>query len=190
MRDSIIYLGVFLMVVCVASATSLAMTHRVTNPLILQHQEATRAAAMAQVLPEADDFEDATEDFSDLLDDPDFADIVEVNVGLRQGDPVGNVITVAPTGYVDEIVTMVGISDGTITGVSILRQIETPGLGARVVEEDFKSQFLGLSSTDTVALKNDGGQIDALAGATESSRAVADGVDQATRLYERIRKER
>ena len=72
---------------------------------------------------------------------------------------------------------MVGIdSDGKVTGISVISaSSETPGLGARSTEPEFQAQFADQVGTE-VAVAKDGGSIDALTGATITSRAVSEGV--------------
>ena len=73
---------------------------------------------------------------------------------------------------------MVGLDSGFgIKGVSILSQTETPGLGSMITESLFTDQFKELSASD-IALKTDGGKIDAVTGATISSRAVVNAVKE------------
>jgi len=52
---------------------------------------------------------------------------------------------------------------------------ETPGLGSKIAEEDFRSQFVGLT-VDEIALSSEGGRVDAITGATQSSTALTNGV--------------
>jgi len=79
-------------------------------------------------------------------------------------------------GYGGSINILVGLeNETTIKGISIISQSETPGLGARIGGSSFVGEFTGLS-IDDVALKQDGGQIDAITGATISSGAVVDAV--------------
>ncbi len=189
-RTNLIYLGIFLGVVCLASATSLAVTHGVAEPLINEHKERQRAAALTRVLPEADRFEHVTGEYSEYLIEGEFTDVDEINLGYRGEEPVGYVFRTSPAGYADEIVMMIGVSGDEITGMSVLQQRETPGLGARVTEESFQRQFAGLPARQRIATVDDGGQIDVLAGATESTLAVIDGAEQARQLYKRIREER
>ena len=66
---------------------------------------------------------------------------------------------------------------GAVTGVSIVSMSETSGLGANARRESFRSQFSGKSGS--VALKKQGGEIDALTGATVTSTAVTRGVNAA-----------
>ena len=68
----------------------------------------------------------------------------------------------------------------TLRGISIIRHSETPGLGAKITENEYLDQYIGLD-IDDVELKYDGGQIDAITGATISSEAVADAVVQVLR---------
>jgi len=98
------------------------------------------------------------------------------------------VFAVSPYGYSSEIVTLVGISnDGMIVGVKILRQAETPGLGAKVEAAGWAEQFSGLPSDQPLAVDKDGGSIDAIAGATISPRAVTRGVEQARLLFQEMK---
>ncbi len=73
---------------------------------------------------------------------------------------------------------VVGIAaDGAVSGVSIISMSETSGLGANAAKEGFRSQFAGKSGT--LAVNKDGGEIDAITGATITSRAVTRGVNAA-----------
>lgn len=60
-----------------------------------------------------------------------------------------------------------------LIGVIVIEQSETPGLGARIVEKGFLDQLRELPS-DKVKLEKYGGKVDAITGATISSRAVTD----------------
>ena len=92
----------------------------------------------------------------------------------------GWAVQVAPkSGFAGEIVLMVGVgADKTVTGISVVTHAETPGLGAVAASktpagEGFRESFLGLSGTVTVE------DIDAISGATITSKAVAEGVSAA-----------
>ena len=95
----------------------------------------------------------------------------------KDGADAGYCVEVGPTGFGDAVDTMVGIdSDGKVTGISVISaSSETPGLGARSTEPEFQAQFAGQVGTE-VAVAKDGGSIDALTGATITSRAVSEGV--------------
>ncbi len=99
------------------------------------------------------------------------------------GNTVGYAFFVEGKGYGGVIKTLVGVDrEKKITGIVILSQQETPGLGDRITEVKpgdskpwFQKQFEGKTS-DELKLKRNGGGIDAVTGATISSKAVLDSV--------------
>lgn len=95
----------------------------------------------------------------------------------KDGADAGYCVEVGPTGFGGAVDTMVGIdNDGKVTGISVISAAsETPGLGARSTEPEFQAQFADQVGTE-VAVAKDGGSIDALTGATITSRAVSEGV--------------
>lgn len=89
--------------------------------------------------------------------------IVEAEVSGSQG-----MITVA-----------VGVnSDLTCNGISIISSSETSGLGSKANDDSFKSQFPGLTA-DTAKVTKDGGTVEAITGATITSKAVCSAVQAA-----------
>lgn len=95
----------------------------------------------------------------------------------------GYAVEVTPAGFGGAVDMMVGIDrEGKVLGIRIISHAETPGLGASAASENetgnaFRDQFVGL--TGTLAVDKDGGEIDALTGATITSRAVTSGVNAA-----------
>jgi electron transport complex protein RnfG len=89
---------------------------------------------------------------------------------------IGYAFLATGKGYGGDISILVGLEDETtIKGVTIITQNETPGLGTRIEDSDFTDMFTGMA-IDDVGLTSDGGGVDALTGATISSRAVVDAV--------------
>ncbi len=115
----------------------------------------------------------------------------------RNGSPVAAVVTVsAPDGYVGPIRMLVGIAaDGRVLGVRITAHQETPGIGAAIATEPptWLAGFVGRSLTDPPEarwnLRTDGGEFDAIAGATVSSRATLAGVRTAVQYFNTHRDE-
>ncbi|NCC24123.1 MAG: RnfABCDGE type electron transport complex subunit G [Deltaproteobacteria bacterium] len=87
-------------------------------------------------------------------------------------------------GYGGEVNVIVGfdVSTGRLIGISVTTHKETPGLGSRIQETAFTKQFRG-KEPGKASLKKDGGDIDAVSGATLSSIAAADAVKQASGWY-------
>lgn len=102
---------------------------------------------------------------------------------IYQAGGNGWVVQVTETGSQGTITMMVGVSNAYVcTGISITDHSETAGLGAIAGQasdkgEAFRSQFIGKSGT--VAVTKSGGDIDAIAGATITSKAVCQGVTDA-----------
>lgn len=94
-------------------------------------------------------------------------------------------------GYGGDIVMMIGIdvTDDRLLGVEIVSHSETPGLGANVERADFRSQWRDLATAEKVELRQQGGTIDAITGATFSSRAMVDGTNQVLDLLAKHRDE-
>ena len=97
-------------------------------------------------------------------------------------------MNVSPVGFGGPIVIKVGFdANGVICNTKVLSQAETPGLGAKCVEPAFSEQFKGLNPAQTkLAVKKDGGDIDAITASTITSRAYADGVALAVKVYQAI----
>ena len=111
-----------------------------------------------------------------------FTDDTGLVTTVYQGE-AGYAVKVAPVGFDSAITMMVGVdSEGNVLGISVIDQSETAGLGAVCAAstsagEAFRGQFVGMSGEVTVS--KDGGQVDAITGATITSRAVCKGVSAA-----------
>ena len=122
-------------------------------------------------------------------------EIVEYYLGYKDKEHkeiVGYAIEAFGKGYSSVIETMVGVNkDGTIRKVKILSQKETPGLGARCIEDEpFKpqkpkwttEQFIG-KTVDQLKVDKDGGPIVSITGATISSRAITNSIREALQNF-------
>ena len=100
------------------------------------------------------------------------------------GKRAGWVVKASAQGYADRIELLVGFDPAvqTITGLFILDQKETPGLGNKIVEEQWRSQFTGKSVDRDLEVVKGGvkelHEIDAISGATISSVCVARMINQ------------
>lgn len=94
-------------------------------------------------------------------------------------------------GYAGNIVIMIGVDLQTdkIVGLEIIQHSETPGVGSKVEKSSFRKQWKSLPANKPVELTSRGGQIDAISGATYSSRAVVDGTNQIVNFMNRHRDE-
>lgn len=103
----------------------------------------------------------------------------------ENGEHVGWVIPASGQGFADTIEIIIGVNQScdTITGIYVLNQKETPGLGDYITGIGFRSRFTGktLSSPIKVARQetSETNEIQALSGATISSQSVCDIVNKA-----------
>jgi electron transport complex protein RnfG len=160
MRDFVKMISV-LFIACGFAAGSLAVVNAVTKEPIANHEKQQREAALREVFPDADEFRNVVPD--------------RVWEALRKGEKVGNVFLTPVQGYSGAITLVFGTgSDGTVTGLRVLSHTETPGLGAKIATAQFRDQFRN-KRPEQLILKKDNparGQIDAITGATITSRAV------------------
>ncbi len=116
---------------------------------------------------------------------------------MPDGKPAGWVVKTKGQGYADRIELLVGLGPKAdrITGLFILDQKETPGLGAKITDAEWRSQFTDKKTTAPLTAVKDGanaaGEIDAITGATISSRSVCGIINTAVadlkgRLSEKI----
>ena len=165
----ILRLSVTLLLITGVVAAALAGVNSITAPKIAQLTYEKTQKAIEAVLP----------DGGDELSDYPATDLVSK---VYQGEN-GYAVEVTPGGFDNTITMMVGIDNqGNVLGIDIISHTETAGLGAVAdaatsAGEAFRSQFAGKSGS--VSVSKDGGEIDALTGATITSRAICAGVNAA-----------
>lgn len=106
-------------------------------------------------------------------------DSVEIYPAYSESEWVGTaVIGSSEKGYSGLVKLMAGFKkDGTIQNIVVLEQKETPGLGTKMKEERFIRQYRDKHpETFDLTVKKDGGEVDALTGATISTRAFSEAV--------------
>lgn len=107
------------------------------------------------------------------------------------GQLAGFVFNTEARGYGGPIKVVVGITtDSKVSGVNILSQNETPGLGANIKADNFKNQFIGSVPQNAFSVvkgkASSDNEIQALTGATISSKAVTRAVNDAVDLFKEI----
>lgn len=100
----------------------------------------------------------------------------------------GVTIHITTKGYGGELKMLVGIdNDGVVAGIAITESMETNGLGSKATDPTYLANFVGKSGSFSV--EKSGGDIDAVAGATVSSKAIGTGVNSALKIYETVKGE-
>lgn len=163
----VLRLTVTLLLITGIVAAALAGVNAITKDAIAANQEKKTQDALAVVLPDAGNLKKV-----ELAGDTGIVSEV-------YSDGTSYAVKVLPSGFDGTITMMVGISEGKITGISVISHTETPGLGAVAAAQNakgeaFRSQFVGREGTLAI-----GEQIDAMSGATITSTAVVTGANAA-----------
>lgn len=165
---------VALVIITLVAALALGATYTLTEGRINEQSALAAEKARIEVMPEAEAFRGIPSE-NEAVD--------EVFEAVRGDDVVGYVLKTTVNGYGGEIEIVAGFTpDGVITGISVggANFKETPGLGAKSKDKTFTDRFIGKTAPVSVvkagktAGEND---VDAIASATVTSNAVADGVN-------------
>lgn len=182
-KSSFINMTLCLLAICLVCSGLLAGVYALTKEPIDAAAKAKNEAAIKEVLPEttASIEEERTVDYEGTS--------YTYNLAYdKKGDVVGCAINVAPVGFGGPILIKVGFDrNGVIWNTKVLSQAETPGLGAKCIEADFSDQFKGFNIAEKkLAVKKDGGDIDAITASTITSRAYTDGLALAAKVLNAI----
>ena len=178
----IIKLTVTLFVTCVIVAGLLGLVNSVTEGPIAEKNKTKTAAAIQEVLPEMEGSPAVVEltDEMTAAASGAGATITEAYEAQAGGSVIGYALKIVASGSQGNIEMMVGVdAECAVTGVSIVNNSETSGIGSKVMsnENGVLDQFIGKSAADgTLSV---GKNVDAISGATVSSRGVTTGVNAA-----------
>ena len=179
-------LGLNLLIISAVAALLLALTNSVTASTIAQRNEQANAEARKLVLESAQDFEQVKDVKTDNSKGVEVSEIYEAKDA--SGNTVGYTLKVLPSGYGGKIELMVGIDSakGQVSGINVVSNSETAGLGAKSTDPEFSDQYKGKPLEELSVLKNGtpgDTEIKAISGATITSTAVTNGVDAAIEVY-------
>jgi electron transport complex protein RnfG len=112
-------------------------------------------------------------------------------VGVFENEPRAVAFeTFGKGGYGGDVGLMVGIDikDEKVLGVGVTTHAETPGMGAKAkTDPSFVAQFKDRPLAEPVKVTGDGGAINAISGATLTSRAVCSATNDAVKIYENLK---
>lgn len=189
MNESPARLVLSVVVTCAVASGALGATYLATRDRIAEQNKIAEERSLQSAFASAEEFRplDDTETLElaqEAAGEPQVQGVFEALVG---GTESGWAVKVAPRGYGGRIEMIVALDrNGKVVGVSILSMNETPGLGTQTREPSFLEQFVGWSADSIDA---DAETLDAVSGATKSSRGVTKGVVAAGHVYEQVLKE-
>lgn len=164
---TILRFAFILFLVNLVAASILAFTYNITKSKIEEQIRLAQAEALKQVMPE---------EIADRLEPVEKDGVVQYWKAFKGNSSQlnGYVFIAKKYGYSSVIETMVGIKkDGTVTGLRVISQNETPGLGVKIADLSFAKQFINRNVSELELSKNN---IHAVTGATISSRAFLDSI--------------
>ena len=187
-KNTIVQDTLILTIITLIAGFLLGVVYQVTKDPIAKQEEEAKTIASQAVFSEADSFETVVEaedeDRAAYLAENGFTQTINEVMTAKdaQGEVLGYAINITtPEGYGGDITFSLGVkSDGTLNGIEILSIGETAGLGMNATKDVFKNQFKdknveSLEVTKSGAAQDN--QIDALSGATITSKAVTGGVN-------------
>lgn len=159
-------IGGTLLLICAIVALVLSFVNTVTQEKIAQNETEQKRAAMVELF--GSDKIEYTE--LDRLES-DGERVEAVYRVAEDGSTVGYSVLVLSPGFGGDVQLMVAVTaDKTVIGVKIVSMSETPGLGTRVDDADYLSQYAGVTAGLSAS------EVDMISGATKSSKAVLNGV--------------
>ncbi|HIE43938.1 MAG TPA: RnfABCDGE type electron transport complex subunit G [Candidatus Omnitrophica bacterium] len=171
MKNIHLQMFITLILVGIFSGGALAVMYRFTKEPIERNRERELKDAIFKVLPE-------TENYKELFK----VGSTTIYEGYTdKGESAGYAVVGEGSGFQGNISLIIGMDEDLkfLTGIEILESLETPGLGAKIADEPFKSQFKGLEVPRDVKIRcirdirdRKKTDIQAITGATISSEAV------------------
>jgi electron transport complex protein RnfG len=175
-ESSLANMTLTLLVITLVSSSALGFMYQLTKAPKAAAEAAKQNFAIKAVLP-AFDNDPSAEAYN--IASSTGGDSLTCYPATKDGKPEGIAVkTWTMNGFSGLVRLMVGFDPkGDIIRISVLEQKETPGLGTKMTDAEFKDQFNG--KIPPVKVKKDGGDIDAITAATISSRAFTDAVNRA-----------
>jgi len=174
-----------LLIVTAVSSSSLGFVHQLTKEPKAAAERAKQNLAIKAVLTDFDN--NPSEDAYDIECHDGDAPLT-CFPAVKNGELTGIAVkTWTMKGFNGMMRLMVGFDKaGNILNISVLEQKETPGLGTKILDAEFKNQFNGKNpGRNNLNMKKDGGEVDAITAATISSRAFSDAVERAYQSLEK-----
>lgn len=186
-KSTFLNMTVIMTAVAIISAAAVTYVYQLTLPAVTENLKKAEVEAISDIF--GDEFDNNP--IAEKTVVPMKKGIKELNIyPLRKQEMIYAIAVKSYTnkGFGGELEIMTGFYiDGTMAGYKVLNHKETPGLGSKIMENEFMSQFVGLKiEGGKLKLRKDGGQIDGITSATISSKALLDAVNNAKKAYDRF----
>jgi electron transport complex protein RnfG len=182
-ESTFLNMTITLFAITIIAGVSLGFINDITEQPIKDAKIAKKTNALKLVLP---DFNNKIVESVKLVNHELAKDSIEIYPGFQDEKHVGTaIIGSSEKGYSGLVKIMVGFEpNGTIKNIVVLEQKETPGLGTKMKDDKFLRQFRGKNPAEyDVKPTKDGGDVDALTGATITTRAFGEATQMAYDVY-------
>lgn len=185
-KSDLLRLSVTLFLIAGIMALMVAFINNITAPEILKRNELQTKDALSSVMTDATLFNAYQLDFDNVVS----ADGKDVAVhgawaALKDAKQIGVCVKVAPKGYGGDIEMIVAVDmDGKVVNSQIISMSETSGIGTKINDESFLSQFIGKIKGITAG--TDENSIQTVSGATKSSKAYLRGINAALDVTSKV----
>ncbi len=171
--NKILHLTIFLSISAAIAGGALAFVNGMTAPIIAENEERQEKESLQEMYPEA-----SLSDFKEL--DVENIDSTTIEKAYDYNDTI--IFKMSVTGYKDGTTFLVSINkdDLTIDKYLAISNGDTKGLGSKVTEDEFKESLEG---------KDASGSLDTISGATISSSAVVNGINEASSYVDSLKGE-
>ena len=180
-KSNLLNMALCLTAVCLICAALLGGVYALTWQPIQDASAKALKASIGMVLPEGGEISEAKTATLDGVQYEYYENRVEGSVNAYA-------VKSATNGFGGQLLLMVGVlEDGTVYNTSVLSHSETPGLGAKCnQDENFMAQWRGFSPDKKIAVRKDGGDVDAITASTITSRAYALAVSNAVNVVKSL----
>lgn len=172
MKDSL-KLGMILFLITAICTGLLGAVNQITTPIIDRNNITAEQEAMKALLTDATDFTQ----IEDITDET----IKKLFIATSGDSCVGYIVKMEPVGYGGAMAVLIGLNaEKKVEGIQILSHSETPGFGANATKDSFLMQFQDRSvPLEVVKTTPQENEVEAITGATITSKAIVDSVNAA-----------
>ena len=182
-ESTFLNMTITLFVITIVAGVSLGFINDITKGPKAKAKLERKVNALKQVMAE---FNNNPVQEVKLIKSDKAKDSIEIYAGMMDDKPIGTaVIGSSEKGYSGLVKLMIGFNpDESIKNIVVLEQKETPGLGTKMKSDKFLRQFRGKKPSEfNLKPTKDGGDVDALTGATISTRAFGEATQMAYDVF-------
>lgn len=175
-----------LVIMAIVCSSSLALVNIKTSPIIRRNEEIAYMRTVLDVFRIPYDSKNSDSIMTAYNENIEEREEQGLPLFTKKGSSI-KAVSLSGSGFQGHISLVVALDSDTISGFKVVSQVETPGLGARISEEQFQNSFIGKQVTGGIIMTKSGNagphEFDAITGATETSRALEKILNRGFKRY-------